>query len=398
MMEFKGYERENGSVGIRNLIAVIPSVVCASHAAKKIAEKVPNSVCLTHPYGCGHFGADWRRIVNILAGLGKNPNVYASLVVGLGCENVTAKVISQKIEKGDSLTEFLEIQRVGGTLKTIEKGVEIAKKWRAEADKLTRKSFGIDKLVLGLECGGSDATSGLIANPAVGVASDTIVDAGGTVILPEFIEWVGTEHLLAERCVNKEDGELIIELINAFTSEAQKQGYNMRMIAPGNIRGGLTTIEEKSLGTVSKAGKSPIQGLLSYGEKPPHPGLWLMVEPGLDVESMTGLAAAGAQICTFTTGQGTPTGNAIMPVIKITGNPNTIATMGNDIDLDATPIISGKETIKSFGQKILETIISVANGTPTIAEQIGHQEFAIWRMPIMFNLAGLSTKFTRFFD
>ncbi len=397
-MEFKGYERENGLVGIRNLIAIIPSVVCSSHAAKKIAEKVPNSVCLTHPYGCGHFGADWRRIVHTLAGLGKNPNVYASLVVGLGCENVTARSISQEIAKGGTSTEFIDIQKVGGTLKTIDKGVEIAKNWRAEANKLTKKSFRLDKLVLGLECGGSDATSGIIANPAVGVASDAIVKVGGTAILPEFIEWVGTEEKLAERCVNKEDGELIIELVNKFTEEAQKQGYNMRMIAPGNIRGGLTTIEEKALGTVAKAGKAPIQGLLTYGQKPPSSGLWLMVEPGLDVESMTGLAAAGAQICTFTTGQGTPTGNAIMPVIKVSGNSETMEIMGDDIDLDATKIISGEETIESFGQKILEEIIAVANGKQTIAERLGHHEFAIWRMPIMFNLAGLSDKFTRFFD
>jgi altronate dehydratase large subunit len=277
-------------------------------------------------------------------------------------------------------------------------GIEIAKQWRAEADKLTRKSFGLEKLTLGLECGGSDATSGIIANPAVGVASDAIVKAGGSSILPEFIEWVGTEQMLAKRCMNPEDGELVIELINKFTEEAQNQGYNMRMIAPGNIRGGLTTIEEKSLGTVSKAGKSPIQGLLSYGEAPPGAGLWLMVEPGLDVESMTGLAAAGAQICTFTTGQGTPTGNAIMPVIKVTGNSQTMETMGDDIDLDATKIITGEETIASFGQKVLEEIIAVANGKQTIAEQIGHQEFAIWRMPMMFNLKGLSDKFTRFFD
>ncbi|NVM53569.1 MAG: UxaA family hydrolase [Candidatus Helarchaeota archaeon] len=397
-MEFLGFERENGSVGIRNLITIIPSVVCASHAAKKIADQVPNSVCLTHPYGCGHFGADWRRIVHTLAGLGKNPNVYGSLVVGLGCENVTARVISQEIAKGGTPTEFIDIQKVGGTLKTIDKGIEIAKKWCEEADKLTRKSFGLEKLVLGLECGGSDATSGIIANPAVGVASDAIVKAGGTSILPEFIEWVGTEQELAKRCINPEDGELIIELVNTFTNEAQKQGYNMRMIAPGNIRGGLTTIEEKALGTVAKAGKAPIQGLITYGEKPPGQGLFLMVEPGLDVESMTGLAAAGAQLCTFTTGQGTPTGNAIMPVIKVTGNSETIKLMGDDIDLDATRIISGEETIESYGQKILEEIIAVANGKLTIAEKIGHQEFAIWRLPIMFNLAGLSEKFTRFFE
>ncbi|MHA1278892.1 MAG: hypothetical protein ACTSQ8_17005, partial [Candidatus Helarchaeota archaeon] len=178
---------------------------------------------------------------------------------------------------------------------------------------------------------------------------------------------------------------------------AQKQGYNARMIMPGNIRGGLTTIEEKALGTVAKAGKAPIQGLISYAQRPPGAGLWLMVEPGLDVESMTGLAAAGAQLCTFTTGQGTPTGNAIMPVIKITGNQKTMEKMGDDIDLDATKIITGEETIETFGEKILEEIIAVANGKMTIAEKIGHQEFAIWRLPLMFNLSGLNEKFSRFF-
>ncbi|MHA1278911.1 MAG: UxaA family hydrolase, partial [Candidatus Helarchaeota archaeon] len=256
-MNFMGYEREDGTVGIRNHIAIIPSVICASHAAKKIADQIRDSVCLTHPYGCGHFGADWRRIVGTLAGLGKNPNVAAVLVIGLGCENVTARVISQEIAKSGKHTEFLDIQKTGGTLKTIEKGIEIASNMRKEADKLTRKTFKLDKMVLGLECGGSDATSGIIANPAVGIASDAIVKAGGISILPEFIEWVGTEHELAKRCVNSEDGETIIELVNTFTAEAQKQGYNARMIMPGNIRGGLTTIEEKALGTVAKAGKAP---------------------------------------------------------------------------------------------------------------------------------------------
>ncbi len=397
-MNFLGYERENGTVGIRNYIALIPSVVCSSHPAQKIAEKIPNSVYLTHPYGCGHFGADWRRIVNILAGLGKNPNVAAALVIGLGCENVTAKVIAKEIEKTGKPTQWLEIQKTGGTQKTITKGIEIAMEMRENADKLTRKSFELDKLVLGLECGGSDASSGIITNPAVGVASDAVVAAGGTSILPEFIEWVGTERELAKRCIHPEDGETLIELINTFTNEAQKLGFNPRMIAPGNIRGGLTTIEEKALGTVAKGGKAPIQGILSYGEPPSGPGLWLMVEPGLDVESMIGMAAAGAQICTFTTGQGTPTGCAIMPVIKLSGNPETIETMGEDIDLDASIILSGEETIESFGHKILNEIIEVANGKPTVAEKMGHQEFAIWRLPLMFNLAGIAGKFARFFE
>jgi altronate dehydratase large subunit len=230
------------------------------------------------------------------------------------------------------------------------------------------------------------------------VASDAVVAVGGTSILPEFIEWVGTERELAKRCVNPADGETLIDIIETFTTEAQKLGFNPRMIAPGNIRGGLTTIEEKSLGTVAKGGKAPIQGILSYGEAPPGPGLWLMVEPGLDVESMIGMAAAGAQICTFTTGQGTPTGCAIMPVIKLAGNPETIETMGDDIDLDASIILSGEETIESFGQKILQQIIEVANGKSTVAEKYGHQEFAIWRMPIMFNLGGMTGKLTRFFE
>jgi len=395
-MNFSGYERENGSVGIRNYIAIIPSVVCSTNPAQKIAEKIPNSVCLTHSYGCGHFGADWRRIVNILAGLGKNPNVAAALVIGLGCENVTAKVLAKAIT--GKPVQFLDIQKTGGTKKTIEKGVEIASEMRANADKLQRKSFDLDKLVLGLECGGSDATSGIITNPAVGVASDAVVAAGGTSILPEFIEWVGTERELAKRCVNPADGETLIDLINTFTTEAQKLGFNPRMIAPGNIKGGLTTIEEKALGTVAKGGKAPIQGILSYGEAPPGPGLWLMVEPGLDVESMIGMAAAGAQLCTFTTGQGTPTGCALMPVIKLTGNSETMESMGDDIDLDASIILSGEETIESFGQKILKEIIDVANGKLTVAEKYGHQEFAIWRMPMMFNLGGIAGKFARFFE
>ncbi len=382
--EFMGYKRDSGAVGIRNKIAIVPSVVCAQHVANRIAQKVEGAVALMNVGGCGQLGMDFQFTANVLAGCAVNPNVYGTVVVGLGCENMTSDIIRKRIEQTRRRVESFDIQDVmGGSPAAIDKGVEIARKMAAEASELKKEPFDFSHLVLGLECGSSDAFSGISSNPATGIVSDRIVQLGGTSILPEFTEWVGTEHMLAKRAVNDDVASLIKDAIQAFLDEMERQGTDFRLTQPtlGNRKGGLSTIEEKSLGTIAKAGKAPIQGLMMYGEKPRGKGLWLQMEPGLDIESMTGLAAAGAQVIIFTTGRGSPAGNIVCPTIKVTGNPNTSEYMGINLDVDASGVITGKHDINDLGELIWDKLVKTCNGELTQAEKLGHEEMAIWRVP-----------------
>ena len=237
-------------------------------------------------------------------------------------------------------------------------------------------------LILGLECGGSDATSGLAANPALGVASDSLIDLGGTCILSETTESIGAEHVLARRAVSDAVGQQLIAIVRACEERALRMGEDLRgsQPTPGNIAGGISTIEEKSLGCIHKAGSAPIQGVLGYAEAPPGAGLYVMDTPGMDVESMAGLAAGGAQVMVFTTGRGTPTGNPIMPVIKVTANRRTADRMADNIDLNLSGVIEGTLSIEQAGQRIFDEILAVAGGKLTKAELLGHTEFSIYRV------------------
>lgn len=382
MESFMGYQRPKGEVGIRNKIAIISSVVCVNHVAEQISRQVDNSVAITHPLGCGQFGPDFSYTLRTLVGLGKNPNVFGTVVVGLGCENITSKLIGKQIKRTKKPIEYFDVQDVqGGTKAAIEKGVNLGQKMAEEARKLKRETFDLSHLILGLECGGSDSISGITANPAVGIVSDKIVERDGTSILPEFTEWVGTEHLLMERAKDDNVAEKIKETIDTFLNNTMNIGIDFRGIqpTPGNIQGGLTTIEEKSLGTIAKAGQAAIQGILEYSEKPKGKGLWLMVEPGLDVESMTGLAAAGAQVIVMTTGRGSPCGNPVVPVIKICGNPKTCDWMASNIDIDASKIITEDKKVEDVASNLWEKLKRTLNGEQTFAEILGFEDIAIWR-------------------
>ncbi|MEM2755162.1 MAG: UxaA family hydrolase, partial [Candidatus Methanomethylicia archaeon] len=353
-MIFHGYYRDNGSIGVRNHVLIIPTVICASSTAKLIAERVYGVKYLNNPYGCGQVGEDLKQTVNTLIGLGVNPNVAAVLVVSLGCEGVDAKVVTEEIAKSGKPVELLVIQEVGGTLKTVEKGVRIVREMVQEALKLKREEASVSKLIVALECGGSDTTSGIASNPAVGVASDMIIDMGGTVIISEVPEFIGAEHIFAERAVNEDVKMEIIKTVIEYEKYLKSYGVDFRgaQPSPGNIAGGLTTIEEKSLGAIHKAGRSIVKGVLKYAEKPSGNGLYLMNTPGFDVSSIVGMVAGGAQIILFTTGRGTPVGNPIAPVIKITGNPETAEKMRDDLDVDVSGIILGTESIEEAGRKI----------------------------------------------
>jgi altronate dehydratase large subunit len=277
---------------------------------------------------------------------------------------------------------MLAIQDEGGTVKTIVHGREIAARLAGEIAATPRAWCDIRSLVLSLKCGGSDYTSGLAANPALGRVADRLVDLGGSAVLGEIAEIMGAEHLLAARAVQPEIGRKLLRVINRVETQAMALGLDIRgtQPSPGNIRGGLTTIEEKSLGATHKGGEhAPLVDLVDYAGRISKPGLTVMDTPGLDVESVTGMVGGGAQVVVFTTGLGTPTGNPIAPVIKITGNARTAERMADNIDLDVSGVLTGSETIDAAADRLFDEVLAVASGTLVKAETLGHREFAIHR-------------------
>jgi altronate dehydratase large subunit len=379
---FLGYKRPDGTVGVRNYVLILPTVVCASHVAKRISEEVQGTVSLVHEHGCAQNGEDKEQTKRVLTGIAKNPNVSAVLVVGLGCETIGVPEVAEEIAKSGKPLETLIIQDNGGTLESIRKGSQIAQKLVNYASQLKREEFGIESLIVATQCGGSDACSGISANPASGYASDLVVKAGGTVILAETTEIIGAEHLLAERGVDKDVSQKILWFVQRVEDRAKAIGVDIRLAnpAPGNIAGGITTLEEKSLGAVVKAGTCTINEVVDYGVKPSCKGLVIMDSPGQDTASIAGELASGAQIVTFTTGRGSPVGSPIAPVIKIATNSLMYSRMLDNMDVNAGTIVDGTETIEEAGERIFDEILEVASGKLTKSEILGHREFSIDRL------------------
>lgn len=381
---FRGYARADGSVGVRNHVLVLPTCVCSAQCAMAIAAQ-SGAVSFYHQHGCAQLEFDRRQTLRTLAGTGANPNVAAVLVVGLGCENVTAAEIVDAIRarSGKPVTSLI-IQEEGGSNRTTSRGVEIVRDFAAAAITATcdRQEFGLDQLILALECGGSDALSGLTANPVLGWVADQVVAAGGTVILSETTELIGAEHLLAARAINPEVGQALLDTVARVESEIRATGVDLRgsQPAPGNIRGGLTSIEEKSLGCIHKGGTSPLVEVVPYAVAPTHRGLVFMDTPGHDVESVTGMVAGGAQAVLFSTGRGTPTGTPVAPVVKVATNDRIWSSMRPNLDFSAGGVAVGRETVAAAGERLLSLLLNVLSGAATQSELHGNREFAIYRI------------------
>ena len=381
-MEFKGYRRPDGRVGIRNHVLILPCSLCASVTARFIASQVPGSVYIPNQGGCALSKADLDITIRVLSGFAANPNVYGTVVVANTCENVQPDLLIEEIKKKTNKpVEKVVIRDIGGTIKAAEAGVRYASQMSREASKLEKESFDISELILATECGGSDPTSGLAANPTLGVVSDKIVELGGTSILSETSELVGTEEILAPRCINEEVAEKLLKIIKDNEEYFEKAGESLRDGNPsaGNKEGGLTTLEEKSLGCIHKAGYAPINEVYEYGAMVDKKGLVVMDTPGQDIASIAAMVAGGAQVVIFTTGRGTPTGNGIVPVIKITGNSETAKLMEDNIDFDASGIISGQSTIEENGEKLFELLMEVVNGQQSKAESLGFNDMSLAR-------------------
>lgn len=382
-MKFYGYKRPDGRVGIRNHILILPTSVCASDTTRIIASQVQGAVTFNNQNGCSQVHSDQQLTMDVMAGYAANPNVYGVIVVSLGCENCQNDLVVDAIkERTNKPIKTLVIQEEHGTLKTIEKAVRYAREMAQEASLLRKEEFPISEIILGTECGGSDPTSGLAANPLIGELSDRLVDLGATSILSETTEFIGAEHILARRAVNEEVKEKILHIVHRYENSLKLVGEEVREgnPSPGNIAGGLTSLEEKSLGCIHKGGHRQISEVYDYAKQIDKKGLVIMDTPGNDASSVAGMVAGGAQIVVFSTGRGTPSGNPIAPVIKITGNKITFANMEDNMDFDASPVIYGPQTMEELTDDLLDMVIDVANGKQSKAESLGYTEMAIARV------------------
>lgn len=380
MHSFKGYLREDGSIGIRNHILVIPTVICANSVVEAIEREYPEIVAVPHVYGCTFDPVNNKEITDTFIGLGNNPNVGAVLLVGLGCETININEVYEGIKETGKVVEKVVIQDIGGTIKSIEKSREIIENF-IEINKHTKiVDASIEDLIFGTECGASDSYSGLSANPVVGYVSDKLVGLDSTVILTELTECVGAEDILANQCVNEEVSRNLLQKIKETEGNLARVGSNEIVdISPGNIAGGLTTIEEKSLGCIKKGGSTTIQEVLEYSQKPSKKGLVVMDAPGHDIESMIAMAAGGASLIYFTTGRGSPAGNPIVPVIKVCSNTSTFNKLIDNIDINTGEIINGEKSIEDVGEELFDFTLRVIGGEETKSEKLLCREFAIRR-------------------
>jgi len=369
-MKFFGYKRIDGCVGIRNHVLILPTSGCAVEVCKQSAERLNGAVTFINQNGCGETNRNLKLTQDIISGLAINPNIYGIICVGLGCEintlDCTLNLIKLKTSKP---IDGICIQQEGGTINAIAKTTQLAQKMILEASSIKREECDISEITVGIECGGSDATSGLAANPIVGQAADKLINMGATAMFGETSEMIGAEHLLASRCRSKSTAIKLLSTIKKREEDLKALGEDIRLSqpSPGNKDGGITTLEEKSLGCILKGGTSPIMEFVEYAKKPTKKGLVIMDTPAYDLNSVTALVAGGAQMIIFTTGRGSAIGNPVAPVIKVTANKNTFNKMTDNIDYNLSSFLSG-EKIEILSQYMLDEIVDIANGKLTKAE------------------------------
>lgn len=376
----KAYKRSNGAWGLRNQVLILPLHSALSATARAIANNSDGAVAISHDWS-GEKDNDLTRILFTLSGYASNPNIFATIFLSIGSPE-EEEIVENAQKLGLERYSNLLLPEIGSMQALQEKAIAIANQFCKEASAQARIDAPWSAIVLGLECGGSDALSGITANPALGVASDRLVELGASSVLGETTEILGAEHLLAARAIDPAVGKKIVEMVARYEDSINYEGIDIRGAQPsrGNIEGGLSTLEEKSLGAAKKAGNAPFTGTLEFGEIPSAPGLYFMDTPGHDIEQLAGFGAGHINVVVFTSGRGTPTGSAIMPTIKVSTNTPMYESIPDLIDLDAGTIADGIETLAQVGSRIFDEIVQVANGKLTKAERGGHHEFALSRM------------------
>jgi altronate dehydratase large subunit len=380
MQGLTGYPRENGRKGIRNLVAVLAAADNVNPLARHLATRNPGVVCLPASYGRGQMGRDFEVSLRAMAGLAAHPNIASCLVVSFEPESSErVATLARQLGRQVATLSFLE---TGGLLECLDKGSEILRDMRQAASLLRRVPLAVSELTIGLECGGSDTTSGLFGNPALGAFTDWIVDHGGTTVFSEPVECLGGEDLLRKRAVSPEAAERLVSIVRLYDELAREQGIDLAGTnpTPDNMAGGLTSIEEKSLGALAKTGSRTIMGVVGYADAAPGPGVWMMDAPAAAVENVTALAAGGAQCVCFVTGTGNPTGHPISPTIKISANPRTIERMSAHLDVDLSDMLRGQMNVVQGAEAIGAIVAKVIGGEPTAAERLDYLETNISRI------------------
>lgn len=375
-----GYPRENGRKGIRNFIAVLAAADNVNPLARHLAARNPGIVSLPASYGRGQMGRDFEVSLRAMAGLAAHPNLAGCLVISFEPES-SERVAQRALELGRRV-DTLSFLKVGGMDECLEEGNRILRRMCEVASGHKRVPLTIDELVVGLECGGSDTTSGLFGNPALGAFTNSIVDRGGTAVFSEPVECLGGEELLTKRAVSPEAAERLLSTVRAYDELAREHGVDLAGTnpTPDNMAGGLTSIEEKSLGALAKTGSRDIMGVIGYAETAPAPGVWMMDAPAAAVENVTALAAGGAQLVCFVTGTGNPTGHPVSPTIKICANPRTVCRMRAHIDVDLADMLRGTTSVVQGAEAIAATVARVINGERTTAERLDYLETNISRI------------------
>ena len=376
---FQGYRRADGRVGVRNQVAILSAMDNTNPSAERIASTVAGTVVLSTPFGRGQIGEDFGITLRTLAGLANHPNIASVLVLSLS--EGSGIELASRIRATGKQVEVLGLQECGSALALTLEGAKIACDLVVAASEIARTPCPLSELVVGVECGGSDTTSGIASNPTVGEFADRFVDAGGTVILSEPAEFMGAEHMLAARATNPADAERIYTMVRWFEEEAARAGVDMRGTnpTPDNIAGGLTTLEEKSLGAIVKGGTRPIVEVVEYSEQPTKRGLVIMNTPSAACESMTGLVGGGAQIVIFSTGRGNAIGAPVAPTVKVTGNPNTAVAMRENIDVDVSGIISSGEALDVAADRLWLEVTKIAQGKFARCEVLHEQQLSVSR-------------------
>ena len=375
----RGYRRDDGRVGIRNLVVVMAAADNVNPLVRKLAGTVPDTVCLPASYGRGQLGEDLEITLRTMAGLAAHPNVADCLIDSF--EAASAERVAEAVRAmGREVTE-LSLLEEGGLSTALQKGGELLRKMIENARTIDTQEVDVSEFLLGLECGGSDTTSGLFGNPSLGAFADALIEAGGSAIFSEPVECLGGEDLIGARARTPEARRDMIAAIHRFRDIALLAGVDLTGVNPtaDNIAGGLTTIEEKSLGAIAKSGSGPIEGLIGYGERPRGKGLWFMDAPAAAVENLTAISASGAQAILFVTGSGNPVGHPIAPTIKICANSQTVARMPEHIDVDLSPIFADTFDTQKGARRIAEAFAATVNRQETAAERLDYLESNISR-------------------